>query len=1024
MKIYKYILLLILGVVCSCSEIDTLFNDSDALFESGEEVLFTTNVPRIPLASRAVDNDLLQGYKTIQEPYVLAIEMWEKDGETEKKIGSTCNYKPKEDEEATNGLNSDGLLRPEDENSKFFWESNIKSYAFKATAGTETLESDQGDKEKWLSQDRLEGFGFVPNLNNESNRVDNLNALNYHTNKEWYKYNQEWHDSENQMLATEAYKRIPLFLQHKRSWITLKLKAGNGVKREDLKFEEVQKNCKVVIFSYKNGVENPTEITSQWLRKGTIDYEKDKNGEAQTGVETTVFNAIVEPFNYLENAAAAKIATISLSGLNFTFFAANDMNYKGYVNSETAAVTAMAPYNLQAGKHLTITATLTTDRIVFITSWIEDWTEVATQTVCDDYGQKGDPILINSRQDLIDFLQDPEKNKQGNIAIIVAKSLDLDKKEDGTDDAWTNYYSYSQNDESGNQVQKSLALNATLNMAGAELRVKSQFLSDISQTGSIVNGSFMVTANGDAPVPSAITKINSGSLERISVFAAEGAKASKAGLVETNYGTVYLCSSALPVYGNEENGVVGGIAAESKYFQDTAVMPVIDGCTVSASVNGEKNKSIIGGGIVGKAEGRVTNNKFTYGITLLQVIAKFKNIIGEKLSRELRASNNWWPTKAENSFDGDGANVNANTDAQYDNVLDSQEELAALLSTQHNQKGKKYKISNSFTVCSETWKYGSKHDNLNSTSEHPDGNLLCELDGNNMTITLDGTETVEIPTGQSNDGKATATESKTTCSMLFSNIMGSVHDLTIYLAKPLIAKPSTNANNILNAVDAIAPLAYAVTGENAKISNIKVKMAAENYIQAAMPAGVVCWAYGGATVEKCQVKGTILSWLPKTGVENEEGEGTTSDAIRYAGGIVALAAKASIRECIFHSSTNTLKQSYNTSNTVYYGGILGGTRQKKSTTGNTEDPEVSLIDCISWLTPSDDEKTKGTVIGYAVFTKDNKEMNGTVTTGNDACQGNWWNTTYPGVVKKVSDKKIEEVIGTCNSYTPKPDTEY
>lgn len=1046
MKRIYYILFTLLGLV-SCTDNTSFLDDSNIEFESGEKVVFTTNVPNVAsVTTRAYtpNDELLKAYSTINEDYKLSIKMVE-EGST---LLGTCTYKPVVD---GTSYDADGRLYavPAEDESEFLWHSNVKKYGFEATAGTETLEVDQSTQEKWLAQDRLHGYAFAPLLDSEKADapVDNINAMNFHTNKEWGALNKAWREADNaynEMHSAEDYKQIPLFLQHQRSWITLILKAGNGVSREALKFENAQKNIQVSFFNYANGEGEPTVLDKPLLKKTTVDYTvKDKNGEAQTGVETTAFNVIVDPHNYTgDNAGKDKIAAISVAGLKFSFFAANDENYTTSDAAGEEQKRAMAAYNLEPGKHLTITATLSTDRIVFITAWIEDWTEVATSTICDDYGQNGDPILINSRQDLIDFLKSESDNKSGNVAIVVANSLDLDKniqneyykegdtdipngKKPGdikstttTDDSWSNYAGKT--------------LKATLNMAGAKFTTSSQILGSIESSGSIINGT--VVMNNASPVESAIAGTNSGTVERINVIPYGGAKASKAGLVVTNHGTIYQCSSTLPVYGTAN--YLGGIAAESVTASTPgATMPVIDACTVNAPVKGT-NDVTAAGGIVGLADGRVTNNVNEYGITLLQDASKFKNIIGAQTDKTLRASHNSWPTLAENSFGtGDGANANANTEAKYDNVLDCQEELKALLSNTYNVSTKKYRIAADFTVNSDFWKrtdgsfIGQQHDDIATHDELSNGNLYCELDGNNKTITLDGTATVQVPTAEEG-GKATATEEKTTSAMLFSNITGKVHDLTIYLAKPLIATPSVNnsTDKVLSSTDAIAPLAYSVRGADAIVSNIKIKMADAAYVQAAMPAGLVCWANQGATIDNCQVKGKILSWLPDvyhgTGATDE----IQSDARRYAGGIVAAAAKATIKNCIFHSATNTLKEAKTKASGAqeYYGGILGGT-VVKDISGQYEEPAVSIVDCISWFAPNKEtELTKGAIVGRAQYTSktDSHNHTGTVTSGEGICQGNWWNTTYNGVANRLDGETTESVIGKCNAATPTIDTNY
>lgn len=1038
-RLYFILTILMLGMA-SCT--DNIFNDNDEItFEEGEAVRFITNVPSMTNSTRSysLNEDVIKSYSTVQDEYAISVEMYEQ-GNDYYPIG-TCTYKPVV---TMTGYDEDGTLEaaPAAEEKELYWITNKKAYAFKASAGTEELESDQSSKIQWLAQDKLEGYGFTP-LKNEDEDVDDINALNYHTNREWGALNREWRtlDNANNMLSTEHYKYIPLFMQHQRSWITLKLKAGNGVSRESLKFEAAQKNGIVTFFSYKDDAAEPFVVEKSWAQPDTVDYKlKDKNGDPQDGVETTSYNVIVEPHNYYAKAEDHKIANISLSGLKFTFSAKNDYNYEKSTHTEMAgyeeALKAMNAYNLGPGKHLTITATLTTDRIVFITAWIEDWTTVATTTICDDYGQNGDPILINSRQDLIDFLKSDSQNKSGNVAIVVANSLDLDKQiitEKYTKEEAEAYNKAHKNDPGFKAVKEgdikntttsndswsnynNLTLNATLNLAGARLNTSSRFLESVSSSGSIINGTVVI----GAPVESAIAKTNMGTLERINITAGDGGKASRAGMVITNRGTIYQCTSAIHVYGENSDDTktlyIGGIAAES-CAEDNTTMPVIDGCTVLASVKG--NGNVKGGGIVGLADGRITNNVFEYGITILQDPFDFKNIISEKTQQQLRAHNNSWPTIAPNQFEGTD-NDNANISAQYDNVLDCQKELEALLLPTHNISNKKYRLSKSFTVMSQDWKHGIKHDNTNYNEGHCNGNLYCELDGNDMTITLDGTETVQVPANIDSNGKATSYESdKITCAMLFSNITGSVHDLTLYLAQPLIAKPATNSSGVLEATDAIAPLAYAVTGPNASVKNVKVKMENTSYIQAALPAGIVCWAYNGATVERCQVKGVIRSWIPTTGnIADEEG-GATADARRYAGGIVGIAARATISQCVFHTEKNTLEPAKSQTAQIFYGGILGGTTTK--TINNVkENPEVSIVDCTSWFSPEENSPNKGAILGYAIYyDANNKPIDGTVN-----CQGNWWNTTYKGVAKVRDGQTIEDIIGSCNNYTPIKDNDF
>ncbi len=1044
-RTYRYWLTTALSfmLLSSCSDVTDIFDGTPVEFEEGEKVSFTTNVPTIAnVSSRAYtpDGNLLKGYSTISDDYTLSIKMLEESADNS--LG-TCTYKPVTDEE-TGGYDSYGKLyaTPKNGEGEFYWNSNVKKYAFEATAGTETLEIDQSTQEKWFAQDRLHGYAFAPLLDtdNSNKPVDKIDAPNFHTNKEWGAMNKAWRDAAETdvMHKPDDYKQIPLFLQHERAWITLILKAGNGVSRDALKLENAQKNINVSFFNYGNGEDEPTVLNMPLLKKTTVDYKvKDNNGDPQDGVETTAFNVIVDPHNYTgDNASKDKIAAIDISGLKFSFFAANDENYNSSADASDMQKLAMAAYNLEAGKHLTITATLSTDRLVYITAWIEDWTEIATSTICDDYGQNGDPILINSRQDLIDFLSSETDNKSGNVAIVVSNSLNLDEK------ITTEYYKEGDQIPAGKKVgdvksetsspdpwsnYADKTLKATLNMAGAKFTTSSQFLGTIESSGSIINGTIVMN-NGSASVASAVAQTNNGTLERINVIPYGTSSVNKAGLVVQNHGTIYQCTSTLPVYGT--TGYLGGIAAESTTASiQGATMPVIDGCTVNAAVKGTSDVTAAGG-IVGYADGRVTNNVNEYGITLLQG-TQYKNIIGAKAEKELRASNNSWPTLADNSFDGDGANANANTSAKYHNVLDCQEELKALLNSTYNQDDKRYRIAASFTVDASSWKrtdgefIGLQHEDVSTKDDVCNGNLYCELDGNNKTITITGAEPVQIPTTEVN-GKATAYETKHTSAMLFSNITGKLYDLTINLATPLIATPAVNnqTDKVLISTDAIAPLAYSVRGENAVISNIKVKIADDAYVQAAIPSGLVCWASHGATIENCQVRGKILAWLPDAG-RSASDPTIGSDARRYAGGIVASASHATIKGCIFHSNGNTLLEAKTTPSgaTVYYGGILGGT-VRKDIQNVFEDPAVSIVDCVSWLAPSSDEKTKGAVVGRAQYEKDNKHYTGTITAGDYKCQGNWWNTTYKGVADRLDGETIESVIGKCSGAIPTVDINY
>lgn len=1028
MKKLKYIIGL-LACLTACADEQVVdsgqTNPADTEISVGEKIVFTTSTPRTKLSTRGVNTEVLSSYKTIAEDYKLTVTMLEDGGDA-----ASCTYIPKairagEGANQTVYYDEEGTLEADAQQgeSELRWQSNVKRYAFEATAGTESVEADQSTAAKLLLQDRLHGYAYSPVTHQDGIRDDQIGVPNYHTSKEWYNLNKEWHDAEGQMLASVDYKKIPLFLQHERAWITIILKAGKGVKRESVMAHPtssalLNQNIDASIFSYTLNAENEPvafEVTDPLPGEKIVSYEADSNGDAEN-VSNYKFEAIVDPYDYTKNPDKDKIAAVSISGLKFSLYASSDDYYEYPVGSDEY-LNYKEMYNLTAGKHLTIEATLSSDRIVFITAKIEDWNEVITQTICDDNGQNGDPVVIKSRQELLDFLNSDD-NRAGTVAIIAAPELNLDQKvtpgetEDAeptiTTDPWTKYNSV-------------LTLNATLNMAGSSLRTSGQFVKSLSSTASLINGTLVMY--NETPVNSAVAETNEGTIERVSVTVGNRtANATRAGLVVTNYGSIVQCSNALPVDGvklyTDKPTYVGGIAAES-ISKSTTSIPMIDHCTVTARVKGEAGSNgdenvVKGGGIAGLADGRLTNNTFDYGITLLQSSTNFKNIVVAIPSgKTLSASSNAWPTLADNELGGNNI-----SNATYHNVLDSQEELEELLTSTYNLAGCRYRISDNFTVLSDSWSHGVVNEDISSQEGYCNGNLYCELDGNNKTIILGGETEVEIPTAYV-DGKASATVKKVTSHMLFTNITGSVHDLTLSLTVPLIATPgvSTEAatKDKLNATDAIAPLAYAVRGSTASVSNVKVKMADDAYVQAATPAGLVCWVNEGGTVENCQVRGKVQTWVPNTGAYANNTE--SSDARRYAGGFVACAAQATIRQCTYYAVDNTLtRESASGKLQTFYGGIVGASTVKDINSVK-EYPAVSIIDCISWYqftsTNPDELRYHGSIIGNAEYTKDNQNYSGTI---SDMCQGNWWAQRGAGTI--LTGMTIEEVIGKCSAVTP------
>ncbi|MBQ0074336.1 MAG: hypothetical protein KBT34_09070, partial [Prevotella sp.] len=639
---------------------------------------------------------------------------------------------------------------------------------------------------------------------------------------------------------------------------------------------------------------------------------------------------------------------------------------------------AMQAYNLEPGKHLTITATLSrASRMVMITARIEDWTETVTSTICDDYGQNGDPILIENETQLKDFLTNKDKNKPGNVGLIVPNSLSLSNEWDCS--------SYN--------------LKATLNLAGARLNVSKQFLNKIEGTGSLVNGEVSVSDgfNGAA----AVASNNHGTVERIRITTSgenTTARASKAGVVVTNHGTIYQCTSALPVYGTE--GFVGGIAATNLY--EAGTIPVIDACTVTARVDGSTDVTA-GGGIVGQAEGRVSNNTFEYGMTLLQDHTKFQNIIaavGENASGLTMHSNNSWPIVGDYTITGSSVEiVNSYVGQKYNAVIDSQTELKTLLTSTYNQAGRTYRISGSFPVNKDdggtNWIWGNDELNLNyfkpdAGGTYSSGNVRFKLDGNDKTITLTGT---------------------TNATMLFGTIIGEVYDLNLVLDKPMVATRIMDKGHtdVDTNTDAIAALAYDVYGAG-KLSNITLKGSGEVYIQSSTPAGIAVWASEGGTLVNCASNVQIRMQLTTTG----------SEARHYAGGIVASAQKATISQCkYYNNASNAITWSDNnakSSSSYHYGGIVGGTSELADT--DTK-PLLVLNDCSSWWTlPTFSEDvtvrpTVGSLIGTTRY-HEGELVHTAMAEGN---AGNWWQGTVGA--GKLADGVTElQAIGRKNSMAP------
>lgn len=547
---------------------------------------------------------------------------------------------------------------------QLYWPDNINSYGFKATAGSATLATDQTTQTKFFADDKLLGYGAI------ASTADDIGGLNYRTSKNWKADN-------------GGSKVIPVFLNHLRSRITVILKAGEGVSRDDLANTNY---LEAKIYSYSG--ETTTEI-SPYATSTTIDYTAGDYGGAANGVSTTQYTAIVEPYDYQANNTKP-IAQIKLSNQTFKFLVGNE-SVEGNKSN----------YNLTVGKHLTITATLSrgSDGNIYqikMAAQVTDWDVTDIAATVDSEGQIGTTTDIGTRAALLTFLTS-ENNKAGNIANITA-DINL---EDG--EAWA----------------APQPLNCTMKMNDHTLTTTHRIFSTIGVGGKLIGGTISVGGDVDA----AVAETNHGTIQSITVNRTSTAKATKAGLVVTNSGTISSCTSNLPVQGTSD--VVGGIAMESVYHSDNGSMPVIEGCIANAKVDG--TGETVGGGIVGKAVGRVSGNTFNYGITLSQDATNFKNIVYAKYDNDhqLRAYNNSWPTTADNTIgEGTGNNTNATAaENQYNATIDNQTELVSLVNNENNIAGMKYRVSDNFTVT--TW------ENSSTTA-------LFTLNGNYKTISTEG----------------------------------------------------------------------------------------------------------------------------------------------------------------------------------------------------------------------------------------------------------------------------------------------
>lgn len=987
----RYILyIFILAVFCGCTDKQDLVND-ECDINVGDEILFSAHVPQVATRTAADEYwESINHFEHVQDDYIFNVEMYEAE---KPAMIASAQYNPTKNT-VNNVTTYEEYGTLTEANSFLYWPSNVKKYAFHAVSSNSSadIEGDQSTEDNFFKQDLIEGYGYVPGWDGSLNDgagapIRDIDGYNYLTAKEWYAANKAWGTPmgmSNAQLA-EHWKKIPLFMHHKRSRITILLKAGEGVEREQIAYDNYTKdNIATEIYSYDDS--NTKLVVTPLLGSYECDYTPSISDDPENTVTTACYDAIVNPHNYAEglNMTEQKILSVNLSGMKFSFTASNDDQYKSSPGADNTNVENR--YNLDEGKHLILTVVLSTDtRKILITAYVCDWVDYPFASVCDDFGNSSKPEKIENKQQLIEMLSTPEKNQPGKVYVIQPEDFNLI-----TEGGWepNNY-----------------ELRATLKLAGAKITTNNRLFGSIGPSGSISNGSIVIADKdgNEAELDCAIAKENYGNIDRIDVSAGETSrKATRAGLVTTNYGTITYCTSQLPVYnpGGSTEIFVGGIAAEMEYRKgpdyqaDLSTMPIINLCSVNARIDGGEN--VKGGGIVGSAEGKLTNNTFEYGITLQQKVERFKNIIYQKGAQNLEANGNEWSTKADNTIIGVTIENNRPLTDRYEQVIDSQAELTEMLTNGvYNKSGNRIRIADNFTIGDANdytpWTLGKQTDNLTGY----DGNLHCILDGNNKTITLTGKDNAQ---------------------MLLSNITGILYDLTLLLDKPIVAIPDPNADESSpDRLPARAPLAYSVTGPNSKIENVAVKMGTGAYIEASSPAGLVVWAYDDATIQDCRSNADVRIVTPAA---------SGTQQIYFVGGLVNTAAKATLLRCTYLKELLNDSENENAApgSTIYYGGIVGGTNTKSLTTSA---PNLIISDCASWLTwtvsavlPHD---AWGGIIGYSKYGQGTDLRN-----AMDAnCQGNWWAAPAGASAQGWATGMTEEkVIGKKNSVQPQYDTDY
>lgn len=986
-----------LFLACTRVQPDPVGQDSAEGFVAGEELVFGAVTSALDNTKAGFEDG---SYHYVSDNYDFNVTMLEGSNSS---LGTATYSFPESSQDPYGALEfSDASRKP------LLWYYLETPYAFRADAGTLHVEADQKSRKNFLRQDKMSGYAGYPDVDHDQPC--------YMTARQWYNKNKEV------MGLTETssfYKRVPLYVKHQRAKISVILKAGEGVVRDNLAYDpqhgirNAENLVDASIYSYVNSSQQLD--VAPYLDSAPVQYAV---GDVQN---SACFEAIVEPFNYLEgtNAKELKITTVSLSGMKFSFAASNDDRYKEWekldeskpeeAERKAELISALdACYNLTPGKHLVLEVTLSTaTRKVLITAFVTDWDERIYSTVCDDNGTSGKPVVIKTQQDLYDFLIGP-LNRSGKVAYIGPTNFALDA-------TWN---------PDGDATHPAMILNATLNAASAQLTTVNRIFKEVH--GQFVNAhiTFGNTTGSDSektPVSDVVESVvaleNTGSIERVTVAPLNRlASATRAGLVVENMGSIINCSSAMPVYysyadsGKPAGNVfVGGIAAVSKDQKENDVIKVyarIEGCKVTARVDGKtetEDNKVYGGGIVGYAESYVVNNSYEYGVTLSQPGSYFHNIVSEQSPAYTEVnfrSGNSWPTLAENPKAG----TNANQGTLFHQVIDSAQELRMLVydnRSTYNQYDNRYRVADSFTVSSDDWIANSEDKTMigrmsDDLSINTPGNVFFELDGNGKEIRL-----------VQGSGKFPG------CApMLFTNITGSVHDLTVICEDPIIYHKTSQGEDV---VTSVAPLAYSVSKYNlgsdkgysaGTIYNVNVRSQARTAttdvcVSAMAPSGLVVWAYGDALIRHCTSDVPVRVQVP---------EESGSQQTYFVGGIVNSACDASLEQCKYLWNGSGITPVGN----VYYGGIVGGAHTPKM---HDTDPSILITDCASKLAWTGSVRPSwGAIVGYAVYVKDNKQPQNAMREG---CQGNWWDgdKDVRPMGRKV-DLPDDNIIGKRNSVEP------